>query len=209
VFTKITLCEIDANNSHCVRIQRNILLCNVFFILLHRHTAGEQGIKIPCFAIMSLNMIDKNLVQETVEEHLKGDEFVVDVTVSSGNKIMVLLDADNGITIERCVAISRAIEQSIDREEEDFELEVSSAGLSESLRLPRQYKKNVGRSLEVVKADGQKLVGLLLDANDEAFTLEVESLVKLEEKKRKQKVINQHTLLYADVKSALVVISFR
>jgi ribosome maturation factor RimP len=122
---------------------------------------------------------------------------------------MVLLDGDNGITIDRCVKVSRAIEQSFDREEEDFELEVASAGLSESLKLPRQYKKNVGRSLEVVKADGQKIKGLLLSANQEAFVLEVESMVKPEGKKRKEKVIDQFEIPYTDVKSAIVVISFR
>ena len=155
-------------------------------------------------------MIDKELVENIVNEQLNPDEeFVVDISVSASNKIMVLLDGDNGITIDRCVKVSRAIEQSFDREEEDFELEVASAGLSESLKLPRQYKKNVGRSLEVVKADGQKIKGLLLSANQEAFVLEVESMVKPEGKKRKEKVIDQFEIPYTDVKSAIVVISFR
>lgn len=155
-------------------------------------------------------MIDKKLVEDIVNEQLNSDEeFVVDITVSTSNKIMVLLDGDNGITIDRCVKVSRAIEQSFDREEEDFELEVASAGLSESLRLPRQFQKNVGRSLEVVKVDGQKIKGLLLSANHEAFVLEVESMVKPEGKKRKEKVIDQFEIPYAEVKSAIVVISFR
>jgi len=155
-------------------------------------------------------MIDKKLVESIVTEQLNPDEeFVVDITVSASNKIMVLLDGDNGITIDRCVKVSRAIEQRFDRDEEDFELEVASAGLSESLRLPRQYKKNVGRSLEVVKSDGQKLKGLLLSANDSALALEVESMVKPEGKKRKEKVVEQFEIPYTQVKSAFVVISFR
>jgi ribosome maturation factor RimP len=155
-------------------------------------------------------MIDKKLVESIVNEQLNPDEeFVVDITVSASNKIMVLLDGDNGITIDRCVKVSRAIEQSFDRDEEDFELEVASAGLSESLRLPRQYKKNVGRSLEVVKSDGQKLKGLLLSANDSTLALEVESMVKPEGKKRKEKVVEQFEIPYTEVKSAFVVISFR
>ncbi len=155
-------------------------------------------------------MIDKKLVESIVNEQLNADEeFVVDITVSASNKIMVLLDGDNGITIDRCVKVSRAIEQSFDRDEEDFELEVASAGLSESLRLPRQYKKNVGRSLEVVKSDGQKLKGLLLSANDSTLALEVESMVKPEGKKRKEKVVEQFEIPYTEVKSAFVVISFR
>jgi ribosome maturation factor RimP len=155
-------------------------------------------------------MIDKELVESIVNEQLNpNEEFVVDITVSASNKIMVLLDGDNGITIDRCVKVSRAIEQRFDRDEEDFELEVASAGLSESLRLPRQYKKNVGRSLEVVKSDGQKLKGLLLSANDSALALEVESMVKPEGKKRKEKVVEQFEIPYTQVKSAFVVISFR
>ncbi|MDD3566817.1 MAG: ribosome assembly cofactor RimP [Bacteroidales bacterium] len=155
-------------------------------------------------------MIDKKLVESIVNEQLNpNEEFVVDITVSASNKIMVLLDGDNGITIDRCVKVSRAIEQSFDRDEEDFELEVASAGLSESLRLPRQYKKNVGRSLEVVKSDGQKLKGLLLSANDSTLALEVESMVKPEGKKRKEKVVEQFEIPYTEVKSAFVVISFR
>ncbi|MDX9771156.1 MAG: ribosome assembly cofactor RimP [Tenuifilaceae bacterium] len=155
-------------------------------------------------------MIDKKLVEEIVNEQLNPDEeFVVDISVSASNKIIVLLDGDNGITIDRCVRVSRAVEQSFDREEQDFELEVASAGLSESLRLPRQYKKNVGRSLEVVKSDGQKLKGLLLSANDSSLVLEIESMVKPEGKKRKEKVVEQFDIPYTDVKSAFVVISFR
>lgn len=155
-------------------------------------------------------MIDKKLVEEIVNEQLNPDEeFVVDISVSASNKIIVLLDGDNGITIDRCVKVSRAVEQSFDREEEDFELEVASAGLSESLRLPRQYMKNVGRSLEVVKSDGQKLKGLLLSANDSSLVLEIESMVKPEGKKRKEKVVEQFDIPYTDVKSAFVVISFR
>lgn len=155
-------------------------------------------------------MIDKKLVEEIVNEQLNPDEeFVVDISVSASNKIIVLLDGDNGITIDRCVKVSRAVEQSFDREEQDFELEVASAGLSESLRLPRQYKKNVGRSLEVVKSDGQKLKGLLLSANDSSLVLEIESMVKPEGKKRKEKVVEQFDIPYTDVKSAFVVISFR
>ncbi|MDD2548711.1 MAG: ribosome assembly cofactor RimP [Bacteroidales bacterium] len=155
-------------------------------------------------------MITNTKVENIVLQQLDSKiEFIVDISVSSANQIKVLLDGDQGITIERCVEISRAIEQSFDREAEDFELEVSSAGLSETLRLPRQYKKNIGHKLDVVKTDGQKVRGLLKNVTDSNFTLEIESMVKVEGKKRKQKLVEQVSIPYTDVKSALVVISFR
>jgi ribosome maturation factor RimP len=155
-------------------------------------------------------MIEKSKVEAIIKENLDADnEFLVNLSISSGNTIMVLLDSDKGITIDRCVAISRAIEQSFDRETEDFELEVASAGLSESLKLPRQYKKNMGRSLEVLMTDGVKVKGSLVQANELDFTLEFEKIEKVEGKKRKQKTFEQITINYTDVKTAFVVVSFR
>ena len=155
-------------------------------------------------------MITNIEIEDIVLQQLNSEtEFLVDVSVSAANQIKVQLDGDQRITIERCVEVSKAIEQSFDREVQDFELEVSSAGLSESLRLPRQYKKNLGHSLDVIKVDGQKVRGLLVNVTDSNFTLEVESMVKAEGKKRKQKFVEEVSLPYTDVKSALVVISFR
>lgn len=155
-------------------------------------------------------MIAKSKVEEIVNEHLNSEmEFVVDITVSTGNHILVLLDSDSGITIDRCVAISRAIEGSFDREEEDFELEVASAGLSESLRLPRQYKKNLGRSLEVLTNGGQKHHGVLTGVTETSFSIDEERMVIPEGKKRKQKVVEPLTFEYSSVKSVYVMISFR
>ena len=155
-------------------------------------------------------MISKIEVEDIVLQQLDSEmEFIVDISISTSNQINVLLDGDQGITIERCVEVSRAINESFDREVEDFELEVSSAGLSESLRLPRQYMKNIGRSLDVVKTDGQKIRGVLLAVTDSNFTLEAENMVLVEGKKRKQKLVEQVLVPYTDVKTALVVISFR
>lgn len=103
-------------------------------------------------------MITNTKVENIVLQQLDSKiEFIVDISVSSANQIKVLLDGDQGITIERCVEISRAIEQSFDREAEDFELEVSSAGLSETLRLPRQYKKISDISLMWLKPTAKRL----------------------------------------------------
>ena len=155
-------------------------------------------------------MITRSKIEDTVLQQLDSElEFVVDISISATNLIKVQLDGDQGITIERCVEVSRAIEDNFNREDEDYDLEVSSAGLSESLKLPRQYTKNIGHSLDVVKVDGQKIRGLLVGVTDNNFTLEVESMVKVEGKKRKQKLVEQVSLPYTDVKSALVVVSFR
>jgi len=89
-------------------------------------------------------MIDKLKIAELVNEKLTEDQFLVDVTVSSSNVIHVMVDSDTGISINQIVEISRFIEGNLDREVEDFELSVFSAGLSEPFTLVRQYKKNVG-----------------------------------------------------------------
>ena len=154
-------------------------------------------------------MIDKQIVERVVSGCLNDSEFVVEVTVTPSNKIGVTIDSDNGITIDRCVMVSRAIEQELDREQEDFELEVASAGLSEPMRLPRQYKKNIGRTISVVTLNGEKYKGTLTDANDLQFCVEFEEKVLVDGKKRKQLVTKKVDLLYTDVKSTKIEVTFR
>ena len=155
-------------------------------------------------------MIDKQHIEELVLEQLNPEsEFVVEISVSAANRILVLVDSDSGITIDRCVKISRAIEQNFDREQEDFELEVSSAGLSSPLKVVRQFQKNIGRNLDVVLTGGEKLKGALIAVSDLGFTIEVEKMIKPEGKKRKELVVEQLELQYQQVKSATISISFR
>jgi ribosome maturation factor RimP len=155
-------------------------------------------------------MISKEQIEVVVNECIDPEkEFVVDVSISANNKILVLLDSDEGISIERCVKVSREIEQNLDRDEMDFELEVSSAGLSSPLKVVRQYKKNLGRSLNVISNEGEKIKGKLVEVNDNDFSIEVGELVKPEGKKRKELVLRTVTLAYNEVKSAKIIISFR
>lgn len=155
-------------------------------------------------------MVDKSTVESIVKEQLDSEkEFVVDITISTGNKILVLIDSDEGITIDRCVKVSRAIEGSLDREEEDFELEVSSAGLSSPLKVVRQYQKNIGRNLDILLNNGDKHTGKLLKADEEAFTLEVEEMIKQEGKKRKELVTRTADFPYNEIKTAYIVVTFR
>ena len=155
-------------------------------------------------------MVEKSRIETIVNEQLNSEkEFIVDISISTGNKILVLIDSDSGVTIDRCVIVSKAIEESLDRDEEDFELEVSSAGLSSSLKVVRQYKKNIGRNIDILLNSGEKYIGKILEANDLGFLLEVEEMVKQEGKKRKELVTRNVNIPYSDVKTAYIVVTFR
>jgi ribosome maturation factor RimP len=117
-------------------------------------------------------MIAKEKIQNLVEEILSNDMFIVGVTVDSGNAIVVSIDSDAGISIDKCVEISRYIEKNLDRQTEDFSLEVSSPGLTQPLRVLRQYNKNIGRKIEVVTMNGEKHEGILISVNSGGFELE-------------------------------------
>ena len=130
-------------------------------------------------------MIDKNVVRKLVEEWLTGKEyFLVDVEVSSDDRIVVEIDHADGVWIEDCVQLSRFIEDHLSREEEDYELEVGSAGLGQPFKVPQQYMIFVGKEVEVLDADGKKHKGVLkaVDGND--FTVTVREKVKKEGAKR-------------------------
>jgi len=148
----------------------------------------------------------ENLIKPKIDEE---DLFQVEVAVSSSNKISVFIDGDKGVTIDQCMALSRFIEQNLDRDEEDYELDVSSAGLDLPLKVKRQYIKNIGRSVAIILKNGQKLTGKIVKANDDGIDLEVEKNVVLEGKKRKQQITEIMPLSYSDIKSTKIVVSFR
>ena len=154
-------------------------------------------------------MIDREIVKSLVEEMLDDKMFVVEITVSERNAIHVFVDSFDGLTIDQCIAISRHIEHSFDRDEEDFELQVSSPGLTQIFKVPQQYVKYTGRSVEVENLDGEKLEGIILEADNDKFVLETSSLEKLEGQKKKQLLVKQHHLKYGEIKSAKAVISFK
>ena len=117
-------------------------------------------------------------IEDFVNAQLTGSEdvFLVEVKVIPGNNIKVFLDADNGITIEKCIKINRALYNQIEESElfpnNDFSLEVSSPGVEEPLQLHRQYKKNIGRTVEVMMNDGTKKEGKLITVNDDEIVIE-------------------------------------
>jgi len=155
-------------------------------------------------------MITKAEIVKLVEEKIEGTEYyIVDISVSSSNQIRVEIDGDKGVKINDCVEISRHIEGNYDRDEVDFELTVSSAGMDQPFKILRQYQRYVGREVEMKTTQGDKLKGLLISADDKAVVLEVTRKEKIEGKKKKQIVTENKTVPMEQVKETKVLISFK
>ena len=155
-------------------------------------------------------MIDKNIVKGLVAEWLKNEDyFLVDVEVDSSNRIVVEIDHADGVWIEDCVALSRFIEEHLNRDEEDFELEVGSAGLGQPFKVAQQYVNHIGKEVEVLTKDGKKLHGTLTAADDTSFTVTVQEKQKQEGKKRPVMVDVEQTFGMGDVKYCKYLISFK
>lgn len=153
-------------------------------------------------------MIDKNKIIQLVEDKLTEDQFVIDVEVSPSNQIQVILDSESGITIDHCVQISRAVEENLDREVEDFELQVSSAGLGQPFKVHRQFTKNIDEEVEVVLKNGEKLEGILKSVGTDEFELETAKREKVEGHKKKQLITRVHRIAFDDAKTVKNIIKF-
>jgi ribosome maturation factor RimP len=150
-------------------------------------------------------MIDKRQIERLTELHLEGtDKYIMDVQVKAGNVITVVIDSDTSVLIEDCVRLSKAIESSLDREEEDFELRVTSYGADQPLKLKRQYVKNIGRQLTVILKDEQKLTGTLVEVGEDAISLE-----PVAGKKKKAPEPGLLIIQLEDIMQAKVVLSFK
>ena len=146
-------------------------------------------------------MIEKIKILEMVNSALAGTEkYLVGMKITPDNRIFVDIDGDQGVTIDDCIELSRTIEGQLDRDEEDFELNVSSAGADQPLKLTRQYRKNLGREVEVVTLDGERLTGTLTEAGEEQFTVRTPG--------SKRQTPQETVLRYRDVKSTRVVVKF-
>lgn len=147
-------------------------------------------------------MIDKLHILEIVDNELSQseDKFIVGMKITPDNRIFVDIDGDNGITIDDCIALSRAIESQLNRDEEDFELNVSSAGADAPLKLPRQYRRHIGRDLSVLMPDGERLQGELVDADDTHFVIRTKGTKKV--------APQEHRLAYKEIRTAQVVLQF-
>lgn len=136
------------------------------------------------------------------------DVFVVDISIKPANMIQVYLDQPGGIPLETCVRFSKLIESNLDRENEDFELQVSSPGLTEPLKVPQQYSKNLGKSIKVIGVAGEKYKGIIKSADEAGIDLEAEIRVKSAGSKKKTTEIKSVRLEYTEIKTAKVNLEF-
>ena len=155
-------------------------------------------------------MIDKNVVRDLVEEWLKGKEyFLVDVEISPDDRIVVEIDHADGVWLEDCVELSRYIEDRLDRDEEDYELEVGSAGLGQPFKVPQQYVNFIGKNVEVLDNEGKKVKGVLKSVDGNDFTVTVSEKVRQEGKKRPVMTDVDHTYQMDNVKYTTYLISLK
>lgn len=155
-------------------------------------------------------MIEKNVVKELVEEWLKDkDYFLVDITISPDDRIVVEIDHAEGVWIDDCVSLSRYIESKLSRDQEDYELEVGSAGIGQPFKVLPQYVCHIGKEVEVLTKDGRKLRGILTAAEADHFELTVSVKKKLPEQKRPQLVEEVLSFPYDEVKYTKYLIRFK
>jgi ribosome maturation factor RimP len=155
-------------------------------------------------------MINEATIRGYLEEELdRRDLFLVEVNVRPVNKIVVFLDSIKGVTLEECMAIHRFLESKMDRNVEDYDLEISSPGLDKPLKLPVQFEKNKGRMLEVVKTDGIKVTGKLVGLSDGLIRLEINVKVKDAKTGKKKTIETIQSLRPEEIKTAKVVISLK
>lgn len=155
-------------------------------------------------------MIDKNVVKKLVDEWLQDKEyFLVDIDINQDDKIIVEIDHVDGVWIEDCVALSKFIEEHLDREAEDYELEVGSAGLGQPFKVPQQYENFVGKEVEVMTAEGTKVRGVLKSVAGNDFVVTVRERVQVEGRKRPQLQDVDHTYQMDNVKYTKYLISFK
>ncbi|PTT75939.1 MULTISPECIES: ribosome assembly cofactor RimP [unclassified Chryseobacterium] len=149
-------------------------------------------------------------IEELLHEFLetRKDLFLIDLKISAGDDITVILDGDNGVSLQDCLDASRAIEFNMDREEHDFSLQVMSAGLSEPLATPRQFAKNIGREIEVLLNDSTKTEGELVKVDEEKITLILRYRKPKDIGKGKVDVEEEKEIPYSEIKKALVTIKF-
>ncbi len=155
-------------------------------------------------------MIDKEVLIKHTEDFLEGsDNYLVDVIVNSGNAISIEIDNDNGVNIGDCVELSRYIESKLNRDEEDFELNVGSVGLTSPFKTLRTYQKYIDSEVEVLTKKGAKLSGVLKSADEDKFTVTISKKVKQEGAKRKTEVSEDLQFSYDEVKYTKYLIRFK
>jgi ribosome maturation factor RimP len=154
-------------------------------------------------------MTFKEKVKQVVEEALleKPSIFLIDLTITDSFKIIIGIDGDNGVVLQDCIDVSRAVEGNLDREEQDFSLEVASVGVGSPLKLVRQYVKNIGRTL-IVKTNTENIEAELVEANDLFIILSWKAREAKKVGKGKETVQKELQIPYTDIKEAVVTVTF-
>ncbi len=156
-------------------------------------------------------MIAKDFILDKIDKHISEqskDIYLVDLSIDKNNRISIELASKEGISIDDCISLSKFIELSLDREIEDFELEVASAGISNPFKILRQYKDAIGQEIELLVKGGIKHKAILLEANESFVEIEIEKKIKLEGKKKKETVKETIKVVMSDILQAKRVISF-
>lgn len=161
---------------------------------------------MPLFIEITLKDKVKNILDAVLADYEQ--LFLIELSVSENNKIIITLDGDSGVNLQDCITISRAVEQELDKEELDFSLEVASAGVSSPLKFVRQYKKNIGRKLKVKTISNEEIEALLTGADDEAATFSWKAREPKKIGKGKETVEKTVRLPYEEIKESIVLISF-
>ena len=155
-------------------------------------------------------MIKESTVRALIDETIADtDIFLVELKISANNRISVLVDAIGGLPITDCIKVSRGIEHNLDREEEDFELNVSSPGLDQPLKVFRQYEKNISRSLRITLTDLGVCDAKIIGVEDPKITLELEKVITPSDALNEITKGNQFVLAQTDIKEAKINISFK
>lgn len=155
-------------------------------------------------------MIEKSRICELVEENIASTEnYLVDVIVKPGNLIIVEIDNDEGVCVQDCATLSKYIEEHFDREVEDFELEVGSAGVTSPFKVLKQYLKNIDNEVEVLLKSGVKREGVLTSVDENGFTITIDKQIKPEGAKRKVTIQEEEHYLFDEIKYTKYLIRFK
>jgi ribosome maturation factor RimP len=154
--------------------------------------------------------MEKTKIESAVLNWLDDKEiFLVEVSLSSDNRVRVYIDSVDGVSINKCVELSRYLNSAFDREEEDYDLEVSSPGLDMPLKVKEQFKKNLNKEISIVLIDGKKYKGILTAFDDEGIEAEVKLKVKADNQKKKKEIIEKQIFKFNDIKAVKPVVSFK
>jgi len=155
-------------------------------------------------------MIGKEQILELIQDKLTENNcFLVELEIGEGNTISIEIDSYDGISVTDCIEISKVIDNSLDREVEDFEMNVSSAGLDKPLRVIEQYKKNIGRDVKVVPIEGLVVKGELVEVTEEEIVVEHSYKERIEGRKKKETIVKQEKIKFNNIKETTIIISFK